>query len=391
MSPSPPPIQIYAELLTNLRALSLLITLSTPSNRSTTATLSTNPSSLTITHDHHTSSIRLPSGLPGSSSTKLALPTTPQKSLSYRLQLQDQTRLDSNDEGNAVPWDSNALTGTTLHCSACENLLVHELQWRDLPSEQWAEMMDLWHCHKPPDGDGDGSAERRAYAAGQRFTVAEGVGFVSLGYVLVNGGDCSGAIQKSTSVSDNLPMNVQCAKCEHVVGVEDRSTDALKLSKWSLKVTKGAKTKGYATVKWFSAQLLSAIDAEGTRRFLIQEDIRKADGTGKAALLWVFTNDLAYSSSFDQEKRQDPTRAMKVFWKSIDEPEKVLKENQLNVEHVLLPANIYSRILGTLLSSRAVLPTASQTYQDWQVGLLERFTSLDCAISEPERQTLVMR
>ena len=23
--------------------------------------------------------------------------------------------------------------------------------WKDLPSENWAEMMDFWHCHRPDD------------------------------------------------------------------------------------------------------------------------------------------------------------------------------------------------------------------------------------------------
>jgi len=23
------------------------------------------------------------------------------------------------------------------------------MTWKDLPSADWAEMMDLWHCHKP--------------------------------------------------------------------------------------------------------------------------------------------------------------------------------------------------------------------------------------------------
>jgi hypothetical protein len=73
--------------------------------------------------------------------------------------------------------------------------------WKDLPSENWAEMMEFWHCHKPDHkhgedhGDASGKADEktlaaRGYGASSVISAQEGVGFVDLTTLLFTESDC---------------------------------------------------------------------------------------------------------------------------------------------------------------------------------------------------------
>jgi len=71
--------------------------------------------------------------------------------------------------------------------------------WRDLPSQNWAEMMDFWHCHKPSvpkkqtaNGSHNTYLEEKGYGANTGFVARRGVGFVDLTYFLVSTEDCLG-------------------------------------------------------------------------------------------------------------------------------------------------------------------------------------------------------
>jgi hypothetical protein len=54
--------------------------------------------------------------------------------------------------------------------------------WKDLPSENWAEMMEFWHCHKPEDDHGKDHEHLTSKGYGARSMIGAqlGVGFVDL-------------------------------------------------------------------------------------------------------------------------------------------------------------------------------------------------------------------
>lgn len=72
------------------------------------------------------------------------------------------------------------------------------MTWRDLPSENWAEMMEFWHCHKPDvpvgekGGEEGGDNTLKGYGANTRMMAQKGVGKVDLTYFLLDSEDCSG-------------------------------------------------------------------------------------------------------------------------------------------------------------------------------------------------------
>lgn len=64
---------------------------------------------------------------------------------------------------------------------------------------------------------------------------------------------------------------------------------------------------------------------------------------------------------------------MKVFWKTLtlEAAEEIVGSN--GVEDVLLPAEAISEIEACLRSTSAFLPPSARKFQNWDVGLLERY------------------
>ena len=106
-------------------------------------------------------------------------------------------------KANIVPWDGGLLgkqEGMELRCKNCEGVVLQReavREWKDLPNENWAEMMDFWHCHKPDEHHLHGHEHEvgglKGYAAGNRLKAAQGVGFVDLTGFLLSEQDCAGA------------------------------------------------------------------------------------------------------------------------------------------------------------------------------------------------------
>ncbi|GAB1742178.1 hypothetical protein NU219Hw_g7740t1 [Hortaea werneckii] len=189
-----PRIHLYAEHLQNIRTLSIQASLATFSNTETKATLSADGSQLSLSHEGETATIQLPITVPGGhNDATLTIPSAPSKELTFRVSLEEKpgsNLLGTRPTGSEtiVPWMSSHLSAhAEISCAKCQTVLIPRgavTQWKDLPSEGWAEMMDFWHCHKPDvphdhhyAHGGDGSAGR-GIGANSKLAVERGVGLV---------------------------------------------------------------------------------------------------------------------------------------------------------------------------------------------------------------------
>ena len=64
---------------------------------------------------------------------------------------------------------------------------------------------------------------------------------------------------------------------------------------------------------------------------------------------------------------------MKVFYKTITDPMTILDEQNSTLEELALPASELRGLEETLKTSTNVLPQSARTFQDFQVGLLDRY------------------
>lgn len=193
---------IYAELLANIRQLSVAVTLPSPAERSTQGTVSPDGSKLHIAHAGTQTPFSLPGNVVAPRNGVLPAPHPGSRVLSWRLPLSDASApLARGPVDEPVPWTAtDLLPESAVACRGCAATVVPEgtaKEWRDLPSENWAEMMDFWHCHKPTDHEHDHEPEhlaKRGYGANSSIAAQNGVGLVDLTSLLFTEADCSGLV-----------------------------------------------------------------------------------------------------------------------------------------------------------------------------------------------------
>jgi hypothetical protein len=191
------PIELYSELLTNIRTVTLVASLKTESNHETKAELSADGQNITVSHEGHTASIRLPTQMNGGGTAALTLPARPSKDLTLRLQLEEKApgllKFENGTE-NLVPWPASAMNDG-VQCRKCGTNLLRGnaiTEWKDLPNENWAEMMDFWHCHKPHEHNHNHDASNsKGYSSSNKFKAVPGNGLVGLSYIILATDDCA--------------------------------------------------------------------------------------------------------------------------------------------------------------------------------------------------------
>lgn len=187
---------LYAEFLPNIKKLTIITTLDTPRDGSTSLWADNKRSEIVLKQGDDIHRIGLPAKI------------TPDEGNQIRhLQLPGKDDLQSVSSLTAeplfkntdviVPWTASALDlETELRCRKCSTIVStgKVKVWKDLPSEAWAEMMDLWHCHKPaePEHSHDEAPAKKGYAAGSKLVARTGTGFVDVMSFLLAEADCSG-------------------------------------------------------------------------------------------------------------------------------------------------------------------------------------------------------
>lgn len=203
-----PKIDLYAEALTNIRQLTLHASLQSEKNEHTKIYISSDKKIITAVHDGEPCSIYLPTQISGTAN--VTLPTDKRTEFSARLQIDDVSQLkDKQDEpgGSEVPWSAPDLTPeAAIQCNNCGADIVQSGKintWKDLPSDHWADLMDLWFCHKPHEGYSahDHAAESKGFSAKSQVATSTGVGLVDTVSFLLHREDCLNLQVRTVSVS----------------------------------------------------------------------------------------------------------------------------------------------------------------------------------------------
>lgn len=125
------------------------------------------------------------------------------------------------------------------------------------------------------------------------------------------------------------------------------------------------------------------IESQGVQRFVVHDGGHAEDNTsilvrsfssrGSSQRLadfqqvWIFNTSIIYSSTLVPES---PRRAMKVYYKTIAHPTKVLEQEGFKADELQLPDGALRSLQSALDVSNRLLPVSSQRFQDWSVGLL---------------------
>lgn len=187
--------RVFAEFRPNINIVAITISLATPATRSTLSRLSKDRSQFCVQHSDEEFTISIPAEVSSQADQRSYGSFQPEERVVAR-ELPRFTQATVHQ--TFVPWSAPALGNEIeLICQSCNSTILPRETvkiWKDLPSEGWAEMMDLWHCHKPNEHDhGDGNATAsKGYSASSKLTAKSETGFVDVMSFLFTKGDCTG-------------------------------------------------------------------------------------------------------------------------------------------------------------------------------------------------------
>lgn len=187
------------------------------------------------------------------------------------------------------------------------------------------------------------------------------------------------------------------------MGHVDQLADGYRLYKWRLKSVETPTTYYEPSMSSIiTAQLQSIMLAQCCSRLLILPmnwkaasreishdfaQMKTSPNESSFLNLWVLNSALRYSTTTNEDDTQSASSphsrsstgqsAMKVFWKSVSATaaEKIMDKD--GVEEVALPKETIVEIRNSLRNSAVLLPPSGRKFQDWNVGLLDRFEEQD--------------
>ena len=189
-------VYLYAELLLNIRQVTVYVTLPSQCNTNTRVGLDNDQRTLRLRHEDEESVIELPCSV--ADNANLEIPSVAGKELSFRLVVSDTAILPAQSKQATdcnEPWPALSLSPETqVACGSCGTILATNISvWKHLPSVGWADLMEFWHCHKPSAmEDDDRAGTNKGYAAANSLGPTTGTGLVGVTYLLVSSMDCTG-------------------------------------------------------------------------------------------------------------------------------------------------------------------------------------------------------
>lgn len=262
-----------------------------------------------------------------------------------------------------IPWSASELSGSStridVKCVSCSHLLGtlgDSMNWKQLPSENWAEMMDFWHCHKPENKNE--TTHNPGYAI-SRFVPTDTSTFVGLSYFLFNPRILS-------EVYHGNNQHVHCNFCKTVLG-DNENNDSLKLWKWNLRLEGAGLVPSYNDYVYVSTMISDLIDSHAIYTFSIKIEEEPVDSPTRL-LIWVFNPDVLYTTTGCRSKKS----GFKVFYSTDNDKIPALMQSRGDIEPVILPAKVYESFLAHLETNSSLLPENYRWFGNWRAGIAEK-------------------
>ena len=188
-------ISLYSELLANIGQVTVFASFA--STRDHIVHFELSPDGGAISCGHPGGRVTIP--LPCAVIKPTVLNTVASGTYDAYVRLQVAKSLDLDVGGgqrlmDSIPWMAGSLTSNTqIACKACKTVVINEriADWRNLPSEHWADLMDLWHCHKPEGAGQSSLSASQRYMAVERTRAKSGTGLVDSSHILLSAADCT--------------------------------------------------------------------------------------------------------------------------------------------------------------------------------------------------------
>lgn len=362
----------FAEYLPNIKAISLIIQLDETCHATKLEFMSLTGAVLhykTNQDMEYTLDIILPNEIKAS---LLSLEIKDQSSeLSFRLPASPQLDREGISPQNGkdawtitrYPWEASDLqkhrSSVLLACSACQKpFLVKRgsiLSWKPMPSENWAELMDFWHCHKPKT-----ECEPKTVKDYNKALIpAKSTAMVGGSYFCIG--------KDSLINLDEKDGVIRCCHCRTQVGSVDQFGVFL-LSKWNLVLLGESSLKSSFNGNVFvTSTICDQIEFHSIYSYYLQSDTD--DTNDPQILIKIFNPNISYTTT----ELVSSKAGLKVFF-SVDKADfPKLMQTTGDVEILKFPAPIIRETKRELEWINAHLPEKARRFGQWAVGVMERY------------------
>ncbi|KAK8050645.1 HECT-type E3 ubiquitin transferase [Apiospora phragmitis] len=410
-------ILIYAELLSNVGRVSVAC----DGANAIIASVSADSLSLTVGNHETENTVKLPGQVVSAEDAAQFLRVHNKQTRCHQWSLplgpaRNSQRREAPDAQATTPWSAQDLSPrSSIYCRGCQTPLVAEGRietWKDLPSENWAEMMEFWHCHKPhghEHHDNQGLASR-GYGANSRLSGQTGVGLMDLTSLLFSQSDCSNVTPSTMPTSsdslqlentESRPSNgstrlanqgnpMSCSNCHCEIGVSHQDQMSITLFKWAISIQSPTSSSSSSTIssaapqpslsQCVSAMLLATLSSSACSKTVIIPSITTNSAAEEQQQqqqllhIWLFNQDITFTST-KQRPEQRPVSAVKVFYRFVGQAEadKLVESMTSDVQDITLPAAAAAQLRKELELSNGYLPSRVRNFNQWRIGLLEKW------------------
>ncbi|ORX36313.1 HECT-like ubiquitin-conjugating enzyme-binding-domain-containing protein [Kockovaella imperatae] len=349
--------------------------------------------------------IQMPCHVPGSQSVPMTLSDLHLESKLRACPSVDGS-LDSTLRHPFMSSELRSISPSGLCCATCSRQLAHLTSvldaearstgagFKNLPSEHWAEMMEVWMCHPDP-----AFTSRVAQRNRTGFWPADDQVLIGNNYLLIHPDDLVIYNCKNGNLDQTGRWASLTCICGQTLGKQyevpgEIGHGTVKFYKWSVGlIATGLDTSPeqpcFST--YVVSDMLELAQAHATYRFNVLDE-----ETGTHRLwLWLFTPSLrvAYrtcssalptpnvptgstrkSASTDKSRESAGIRASKIMYQIPDDvtSECAMFGEHSQVEELRYPREICERLAETLLCSTLAYPVAKRKMGSFSVGFLER-------------------
>ncbi|TFK81662.1 hypothetical protein K466DRAFT_330587 [Polyporus arcularius HHB13444] len=282
----------------------------------------------------------------------------------------------------------SALSPTSFICASCSLPLIQASrlhEYRDLPSEHWAELVDAWMCH----------ADQRLHEhvkkhSAQGFWPQEGEALVGGSYVLF---EASAIVQSNfwpanddDHKHDDEWRRTRCicgaiiGRCQERPSPDGAGPMVYRLAKYAVRPMSGTSEPSRIPLSAFIAEDMNEfVHAHATYRFVIFDEEEERP----RILIWLFKPSMRLSYIVPTQyvvPKSASIRAAKVLFKILDtassysDLDGVLKRYPgfPQAEHLYYPRGICRRLGALLRESNTAYPENMRTMTGLDVGWLQR-------------------
>lgn len=173
------------------------------------------------------------------------------------------------------------------------------------------------------------------------------------------------------------PLRISCKSCSAEIGLFNALASSVTLFKWQVTCETALPSQAPSSSECLAATLIATISRSGSSKSVVAPHTLEADAEGAEPEtspylhLWVLNANVVYSSTMREARRA----AIKVLYQDIDteQGDKLVESMTSGVQEISFPAAAIKAARQILRESNSLMPVSERLFQQWHVGLLERW------------------